>query len=78
MKAIFTNYRYYVLTILVMAVIVLIFCDVDDTLPNYLWAYCLVTTKLLGIGLGWIIAKLVKRWERMGAVPELSNAKKNY
>ena len=55
MKAIFTNYRYYVLAVMVMAVIVLIFCDV-----------------------GWIISKLVKRWERMGAVPELSNAKKNY
>ena len=39
---------------------------------------CLVTTKLLGIGLGWIVAKLTKRWERMGTVPELSNAKKNY
>lgn len=78
MKAIFTNYRYYVLAILVMAVIVLIFYDVDDTLPRYLWLYCLVTTKLLGIVLAWIVIKLTKRWERMGTVPELSNAKKNY
>lgn len=78
MKKILTNYRYYVLFVLVMVAMFGIFSVPVDDLPFALWLYTLVSSKVIGFSAAYIIAKLIKRWEKQGTIPELMNAVNNY
>lgn len=78
MKRIFTNYRYYVLLVLVAIAMFGIFGVPVDDLPFMQWLYTLVSSKIIGFGAGYIIVKLTKRWERLGTIPELIDAIDNY
>ena len=78
MKAILTNYRYYVLFVLVAIAILGIFSVPIDDQPTINWIYCLVSSKVIGFGAVWIISKLTQRWERMGTIPELIDSINNF
>lgn len=49
-----------------------IFSVPDDNLPLSDFVYILVSSKVIGIGAGWILARLVKRWEAKGTIPEIT------
>ena len=49
-----------------------IFAVPDDNLPLSDFVYILVSSKVIGIGAGWILARLVKRWEAKGTIPEIT------
>lgn len=78
MKKIFTNYRYYVLFVLATIAVFGIFSVPVDDLPFVQWLYTLVSSKVIGFGAVYIIAKLTKRWEKLGTIPELMDAVNNY
>lgn len=78
MKKILTNYRYYVLFVLAAIAVLGIFSVPVDDLPFMQWLYTLVSSKVIGFGAGYIIAKLTKRWEKLGTIPELMDAVDNY
>ena len=78
MKKILTHYRYYVLFVLVTVAMFGIFSVPVDDLPFTLWLYTLVSSKVIGFSAAYIIAKLIKRWEKQGTIPELMNAVNNY
>ena len=71
MKKILTNYRYYVLFVLVTVAMFGIFSVPVDDLPFVQWLYTLVSSKVIGFGAVYIIAKL-------GTIPELMDAVNNY
>ena len=78
MKAILTNYRYYVLAVLLIIAVLGVFAVPADELPVANWFYTLISSKVIGFTAGYIIARLVRRWERLGTIPELINAINNY
>lgn len=78
MKKILSNYRYYVLVVLATIAILGIFAVPVDDLPFAQWCYTLISSKVIGFGAGYIIAKLIKRWEAKGTIPELMDAANNY
>ena len=78
MKKILTNYRYYVLFVLVTVAMFGIFSVPVDDLPFVQWLYTLVSSKVIGFGAVYIIAKLTQRWEKLGTIPELMDAVNNY
>lgn len=78
MKKILTNYRYYVITLLCGIVIIGLFAVPAEDLPLAYWFYVLVSTKLIALAAGSLLAYLLKRWEAKGTIPELVDAKKNY
>lgn len=78
MKKILANYRYYVLFALAAIAIMGIFAVPIDGQPLTQWLYVLVSSKAIGFGAIYIIAKLTKRWKKKGTIPELMNAVNNY
>ena len=78
MKKILTNYRYYVLFALAVIAILGIFAVPIDRQPLIQWFYVLISSKAIGFGAIYIIAKLTKRWKKKGTIPELMNAVNNY
>lgn len=78
MKKILTNYRYYVLFVLVTVAMFGIFSVPVDDLPFVQWLYTLVSSMVISFGAVYIIAKLTKRWEKLGTIPELMDAVNNY
>lgn len=78
MKTILTNYRYYVLFALAVIAILGIFAVPIDGQPLIQQFYVLISSKAIGFGAIHIIAKLTKRWEKKGTIPELMNAVNNY
>ena len=78
MIKILTNYRYYVLFVLMSIAILGIFSVPIEDQPLANWIYCLLSSKIIGVGAGWIAAKLYKRWEAKGSIPELSNSINNF
>lgn len=78
MKKILSNYRYYVLVALITVALFGIFAVPVDDLPLAQWYYTLISSKVIGFGAGYIIAKLIKRWEAKGTIPELMDAVDNY
>ena len=78
MKKILSNYRYYVLVVLATVAIIGIFAVPVDDLPFAQWCYTLISSKVISFGAGYIIAKLIKRWEAKGTIPELMDAVDNY
>lgn len=78
MKAIITNYRYYVLAVLTFILIIGLFAVPAEDLPFSYWLYTLVSSKLIALGAGVLISKLTRRWEAKGTIPELTNSINNY
>lgn len=77
-KAVLTNYRYWVLFILMGFCMVLIMLDVDNTVTAVIWAYIVVSSKLLAFAFGYLYWKLYKRWEAKGTIPELVHFTNNF
>lgn len=73
MKRTLTNYRYYVLTVILTVTIIGIFAVPNDDLPMGSWLFVLVISKAIGFAAGYAAVKLLKRWERLGTIPELIN-----
>lgn len=72
MKKIYSNYRYYVLTVLATVAVIGILSVPAEGLPAANWCDVLISSKVIGFCAICIIAKLIKRWERKGAIPELT------
>ena len=66
--SIITNYRYYVITLLAMASIILIACDVDNSVEGFRWAVYLISSKIAGALVGWLCIRLAKYWELRGEI----------
>ena len=63
---------YAVIAVLGIVCLLGIFAVPDDNLPLSDFVYILVSSKVIGIGAGWILARLVKRWEAKGTIPEIT------
>ena len=64
---IYTNWRVYVLTVLVMVAAVLLLCEMDeDTSLSYFFI-----VKGIGFGLAYLIYRLGKYWDSKGKINEL-------
>ena len=72
MKKIVNVICYAVITVLGIICLLGIFAVPDDNLPLSDFVYILVSSKVIGIGAGWILARLVKRWEAKGTIPEIT------
>lgn len=66
MKKIVNVICYAVIAVLGIICLLGIFSVPDDNLPLSDFVYILVSSKVIGIGAGWILARLVKRWEAKG------------
>ena len=72
MKNIVNVICYAVIAVLGIVCLLGIFAVPNDNLPLSDFAYILVSSKVIGIGAGWILARLVKRWEAKGTIPEIT------
>lgn len=72
MKKIVNVICYAVIAVLGIVCLLGIFAVPDDNLPMSDFVYVLVSSKVIGIGAGWILARLVKRWEAKGTIPEIT------
>lgn len=72
MKKIVNVICYAVIAVLGIVCLLGIFAVPDDNLPLSDFVYILVSSKVIGIGAGWILARLVKRWEAKGTIPEIT------
>lgn len=63
MKAI-TNYRFWVLLTLLLAAVVLLFCEAD-------YLSLLIATKAGGVALFYVFHRLCEKWFSEGKMPEL-------
>ena len=70
--SILTNYRYYVLIVLMSIAILGIFCNVSDDLPLLQWFLLMIASKAVGFSTGYAVYKLITVWERENAIPELT------
>jgi len=78
MKAIFTNYRYYVLFVVLGVAVICLSAVPADRLNFWDAVYVLVSTKLLAFVFGYLFADLYYRWEAKGTIPELVNFVNNF
>ena len=72
MKKIVNVVCYAVIVVLGIVCLLGIFAVPNDNLPLSDFVYILVSSKVIGIGAGWILARLVKRWEAKGTIPEIT------
>ena len=72
MKKIVNVICYAVIAVLGIVCLLGIFAVPNDNLPLSDFFYILVSSKVIGIGAGWILARLVKRWEAKGTIPEIT------
>ena len=72
MKKIVNVICYAVIAVLGIVCLLGIFAVPDDNLHLSDFVYILVSSKVIGIGAGWILARLVKRWEAKGTIPEIT------
>ena len=72
MKKIVNVICYAVIAVLGIVCLLGIFAVPNDNLPLSDFVYILVSSKAIGIGAGWILARLVKRWEAKGTIPEIT------
>lgn len=72
MKKIVNVICYAVIAVLGIICLLGLFAVPDDNLPLSDFVYILVSSKVIGIGAGWILARLVKRWEAKGTIPEIT------
>ena len=72
MKKIVNVICYAVIAVLGIVCLLGIFAVPNDNLTLSDFVYILVSSKVIGIGAGWILARLVKRWEAKGTIPEIT------
>ena len=72
MKKIVNVICYAVIAVLGIVCLLGIFAVPNDNLPLSDFVYILVSSKVIGIGAGWILARLVKRWEAKGTIAEIT------
>lgn len=72
MKKIVNVICYAVIAVLGIVCLLGIFAVPDDNLPLSDFVYILVSSKVISIGAGWILARLVKRWEAKGTIPGIT------
>lgn len=72
MKKIVNIICYAVIAVLGIVCLLGIFAVPNDNLPLSDFVYILVSTKVIGVGVGWILARLIKRWESKGMIPEIT------
>ena len=72
MKKIVNVICYAVIAVLGIVCLLGNFAVPNDNLPLSDFVYILVSSKVIGIGAGWILARLVKRWEAKGTIPEIT------
>ena len=72
MKKIVNVVCYAVIVVLGIVCLLGIFAVPNDNLPLSDFVYILVSSKVIGIGAGWILARLVKRWEAKGTIAEIT------
>ena len=72
MKKIVNVICYAVIAVLGIVCLLGIFAVPNDNLPLSDFVYIMVSSKVIGIGAGWILARLVKRWEAKGTIPEIT------
>ena len=72
MKKAFLNYRYYVMIIVGLVVILGLFSIPNENLSLMRWAWMLLVSKSIGFGSAYILYKIVNNWDSKNLVPELS------
>ena len=72
MKKAVLNYRYYVMIIVGLVVIIGLFSIPDENLPLMKWVWMLFVSKSIGFGAGYGLYRLVAYWESKNLVPELT------
>lgn len=72
LKEAFTNHRYYILMPIGILGLMLVFSDVDESIPFVEWVRTLIAGKLLGIGLVYVAYQLFMFWHRRNRIPLLS------
>ena len=72
MKKIVNVICYAVIAVLGIVCLLGIFAVPNDNLPLSDFVYILVSSKVIGIGAGWIRARQLKRWEAKGTIPEIT------
>ena len=77
-KAIITNYRYWVLFIVMGLCVVFTMLDVNEDVTGVVFVYLIVSSKLLAVGFGYLYYRLYTRWEAKGTIPELVNSINNF
>lgn len=78
MKKILSNYRYYVLAVVFTVAIIGIFSVPNDEMPTTNWLCAFALSKAIGFAAAYLIARLVKRWEKQGTISELTDIVNNY
>lgn len=71
MKAIFSNYRYYLLTIITAVAIIGLMVVPQDTLTTIQWLWVLLSSKAVAAAAGYLIYRLIKHWKAKDTIPEL-------
>lgn len=72
MKKVFLNYRYYVMIIVGLVVILGLFSIPNENLSLMRWAWMLLVSKSIGFCAAYILYKIVNYWDSKNLVPELS------
>lgn len=72
MKQMLTNYRYYMLFVLIMTAIVGLFSEPVDGLPFSKWVWVMIASKAIGLSAGYAAYKLIIRWEKQRVISELT------
>lgn len=72
MKTIITNYRYWVLAVLLCPAIVLLVGIPDDGGDIFRFIVLLLTTKCAAVLLAFAATMLFQHWNKQGEIPELT------
>lgn len=73
-----TNYRYWVLLIVCAVAMIGTFAVPQDELPLLSWLWVLISTKAVGFAAWYVWYRLLKRWEKRGTIPELTEFAKDF
>lgn len=72
------NYRYWLLLIVGFVAMCGTFAVPVDTLPLSVWTWVLVSTTAAGFAAWYLWYRLLKRWEKRGTIPELTEFAKDF
>lgn len=73
MKKVITNYRYWLLLIIGFVAFIGTFAVPNNDLDLAAFAWVMFSTKAVGFGAFYIMYRLIKRWEKRGTIPELTD-----
>lgn len=72
MKKIITNWRYYILAVLLTVGVLAVLSTPADEAPFTTFIVAFVVSKAIGIDCLALLAHLIYNWEAKGKIPELS------